>query len=244
MQARTTDVSLGQRENRPIRCTLLLENGLLQTWDPEIEALANNLNIDVRTYEDGLANEEYDVIGLLEPKRSAELERWLRQKESLKISFVNSVGRIQASRLKNIEAAVICKSESNQSVSALKVIHSFFDSLLVPSLFNIDLADVRSIAKGIGISFTESGSSYHEILEKLPRECYVARSTLLHYSCTKDVTLNEIYEITKAISIKRPDGGRRENGRPPNVKMGLRVVDGSESQESKRIRLIAILFGV
>ena len=244
MEARTSDVSLEQRENKPIRCTLLLENEMLQTRKQEIEALVQDLNVDVRTYEDDLADDEYDVIGLLEPKRSTELEKWLRQKESLKISFVSSVGRIQASRLKNIDAAVICKGESDKSISALKVIHSFFDSLLVPSLFNIDLADVRSMAKGIGISFTESGISSHEILERLPRECYVAKSALLHYSCTKDVTLNEIYEITKAISIKRPEGGRRENGRPPNVKMGLRVVDGLEFQENKRIRLIAILFGV
>lgn len=241
MEVESTAVSLGQFGG--LRCLLLHDTELSSYSTQDFDYLSRVLNIDFRSYTDEFSIGEYDVVGLLNPTeqlfRSEEFER----SQCLKICFLNSESPIRA-RVKGADATVICRNDTKHSMTEVSVIRSFFESLTVPSLLNIDLADVRSIAKGIGIAFCKSGDSSQEIVDILPRECFVARSALLHYSCAKDVLLNEIYEITKAISVKQPDGGKRENRRPPNMKMGLRVLDSTDQQGGKRIRLTAILFGI
>ncbi len=143
--------------------------------------------------------------------------------------------------------------------------YHFFESITVPSMLNIDLADLRNIAKGIGLAYSDWDDSSEEIIQRLPESARLARSALLHFSCRSDVTLKEIYTISKALawkSMERIDEDLVSNNttnskkflRKLNVKMGIRIVDGApiyrQTEKSpatdygKRIRMTAILFGI
>ena len=37
----------------------------------------------------------------------------------------------------------------------------------------------------------------------LPKDCFVARAAILHFSCKDDVRLSEIYSVAKSIAMKK-----------------------------------------
>lgn len=154
------------------------------------------------------------------------------------------------------DAVILCEDRP-----LLQIVYLFFESLLVPSLLNIDLADVSRIAHGIGLAFNLSGDDHEKIVAKLPRECLVASSAILHFACRDDVSLREIYSISKSMVVKRPladidanDSEARNVIRRVNVKMGIRIrtseyseqapgIETSAFKDEDRISLTAILFG-
>jgi len=236
---------------------------------------------------DLLTSQAYDVIGLvgeagefdfvarkkthssskLRPKNvSAELGQQ-NHNESIILAFAPSFYfRDVRDYLKLSDAVVFCDvSKRGWTEEIAKVVYHFFESLVVPSLLNIDLADVRHIAKGIGLAFNISEDSNRKIIAQLPKSCLVARSALLHFSCDPDVHLKEVYSISKAVALKKgiadfdPEinshSDARKVIRKVNVKMGIRIRDRSRidsarasssyiSTDSKRINLTAILFGL
>ena len=135
-------------------------------------------------------------------------------------------------------------------------------------MLNIDLADVKRIAKGVGLAFNVSEVDHRKIVSMLPDQCLVASSAVLHFSCREDVRLQEVYSISKSIALKKGLAGINPvvNGhqdakkviRKVNVKMGIRMVDNdgynevadapfdsrSKKVDSKRISMTAILFGI
>jgi cell division GTPase FtsZ len=188
-----------------------------------------------------------------------------RESESIVLAFApNTQFRDVKKYLKNADAIVFCDATGRNWVQELsKVIYHFFESLVVPSMLNIDLADVKHIAKGIGLAFNISDDSNNKIIARLPKSCLVARSALLHFSCDPDVRLKEVYSISKAIALKKgianvdlqinTPAEAKKLIRKVNVKMGIRVRNASKREfssassnvpEIKRISLTAILFGL
>ncbi|MFI5420693.1 MAG: hypothetical protein ACHQ1H_06965, partial [Nitrososphaerales archaeon] len=152
-----------------------------------------------------------------------------------------------------LNAGIICHGVATPTEALSTAVFHFYESLTLPSLLNIDLADVDSIAGGIGISFNEVGNSSEDIIGKLPKESYIAKSALLHFSCVKNVTLEEVYKITKTISARKlaylyPNyvaKNEKKLYKRIKLKMGLRVVDEiPERSKRPRISLTAILFGI
>lgn len=131
-----------------------------------------------------------------------------------------------------VDAVVLCEAEPSQ------VLMQFYESLLVPSLLNIDISDVVNISKGIGLSFRIIGRTGEEIVRELPQRSYFAKSALLHFSCAEDVTLKEVYDVSKILTRDNDD---RSKVRKINVKIGLRI---SANAPKERIKLTAILFGI
>ncbi|HYB04935.1 MAG TPA: hypothetical protein VED17_10750, partial [Nitrososphaerales archaeon] len=130
----------------------------------------------------------------------------------------------------------------------------FYESLTLPSLLNIDLADVGGIARGIGISFNVAGNSSDKVINHLPRQCYFARSALLHFTCEKDVTLEEVYRISKTISTRKtlgpfatevPNPDQIKMYKRIRLKMGLRIAQDTYKDDHRpRISMTGILFGM
>ncbi len=165
------------------------------------------------------------------------------------------------------DAIVFCDASGKKWVQEMSlVLYHFFESLIVPSMLNIDLADVKHIAKGIGLAFNISEDTNNKIISRLPKSCLVARSALLHFSCQPDVRLREIYSVSKAVALKKgipnfdPEINTHADAkkliRKVNVKMGIRIRNGNRrgvgdqrqlgalTEEKKRISLTAILFGL
>jgi hypothetical protein len=238
---------------------------------------------------DLLTSQAYDVVGLIgeasefdfvlrrkgvgySPRlrlRGGNVESDLqRESESIILAFApNFYFKDVKNYLKISDAVVFCDvTERDWPQEIAKVVYHFFESLVVPSMLNIDIADVKHIAKGIGLAFNISDDSNKKIIARLPKSCLVARSALLHFSCDPDVHLKEVYSISKAIALKKgiadfdlqinTHADAKKVIRKVNVKMGIRIRDRIKKEfgaitpscpaltDSKRISLTAILFGL
>ncbi|MGI0081265.1 MAG: hypothetical protein ACRECH_16785 [Nitrososphaerales archaeon] len=210
---------------------------------------------------------QYDVIGLVgAPGEFSFLHSFRPKGEGPVILAFAPRTKFSSAKsyLKISNAVVLCETSSTGWLYEIaRVAFSFFESILVPSLLNIDVADVRNIARGIGLAFNEADDLPEDIVSKLPSSCVVARSALLHFSCTDDVKLREIYSISKTIALKQGvDLAENELEthkdaiklfRRVNVKMGIRIRERNPSlaghcldprTESSRISMTAILFGI
>jgi hypothetical protein len=191
-----------------------------------------------------------------------------RESESIILAFApNLYFKDVKNYLKISDAVVFCEiGEKDWPLEIAKVVYHFFESLVIPSMLNIDLADVKRIAKGIGLAFNISEDSNRKIIARLPKSCLVARSALLHFSCDPDVHLKEVYSISKAVALKKgitdfdpqisTHADAKKLIRKVNVKMGIRIrgrnraefgeeiTSSSVLSDSKRISLTAILFGL
>lgn len=200
--------------------------------------------------------DDFDVIGILGRSVHDNLELLLEDFSCLKIGFYPDEfrGVYPKDCLKHLTAAVVCLGSTTLIESLRKTVFHFYESLTLPSLLNIDLADVESIAHGMGVSFNISGGTSEDIINHLPLQCFFARSALLHFSCEKNVTLEEVYRISKTISTRKSIGPFvSENPSPDQIKMykrirlkmGLRISQEWErSESSSRISLTGILFGI
>lgn len=230
---------------------------LVQLFSPLNVRIFSVLEMTQAGMSDLVSSKEYDVIGLIgEPKEFDFTRKFSGRfkknvdEDSIVLSFApNTYFKHAKAYLQVSDAIILCEDLPNQ---ISKVVFHFFESLVVPSMLNIDLADVRSIAKGIGLAFNLSNDSSRKIIASLPKSCLVARSALLHFSCSEDVRLKEVYSISKAIALKKglPDmqinthAEAKKLIRKVNVKMGIRIKDPSENVNEKRISMTAILFGL
>jgi hypothetical protein len=199
--------------------------------------------------------DDFGILGFLGSKAVSKSHFYVEAFTCLKIGFYPDNGGLDSLRrsLKHLGASIICHDAKTPSEALSATVFHFYESLTLPSLLNIDLADVDSIADGIGISFNEMGNSSEEIIKKLPRESYIARSALLHFSCVRNVTLEEVYKITKTISARKlaylypnyaPTNAKKMYKRI-KLKMGFRVADSlPDKSKTPRISLTAILFGI
>ncbi|MGA2876353.1 MAG: hypothetical protein ABSE82_12540 [Nitrososphaerales archaeon] len=173
------------------------------------------------------------------------------------------------------DAVVLCEAiERNWPLEVSRIVYHFFESLVVPSMLNVDVADVKRIAKGVGLAFNVLDDNSENIIAKLPKDCFVASSAILHFSCKDDVRLGEIHTIAKSIALKKSltntdselssQSDARKVIRKVNVKMGIRIVGDNYDVENKvagksvlsgfnspaalnyerRINMTAILFGI
>jgi len=173
------------------------------------------------------------------------------------------------------DAVVLCEAiERNWPLEVSRIVYHFFESLVVPSMLNIDLADVKHIAKGVGFAFNLSDDDHEKIIAMLPKDCFVARSAILHFSCKDNVRLGEIHTIAKSIAMKKgvvntdqeltSQSDAKKVIRKVNVKIGVRIVGDNCYVESKmagrsavssadslgtfhdekRINMTAMLFGI
>jgi hypothetical protein len=154
---------------------------------------------------------------------------------SLILAFApNAYFRDVKSYLRISDAVVLCDVVAkNWLLQVAEVVYRFLESLVVPSMLNIDLADVKHIAKGIGLAFNLSDDSSKKLINRLPKSCLVARSALLHFSCDPDVRLKEVYSVSKAIALKKgitdldtqinTHSDAKKVIRKVNVKMGIRI---------------------
>jgi hypothetical protein len=254
MESTIQSQNASQTRLRPVRVAIIYDDAKKDSITSlRLGQLQSKLGVNVvkRSALD-FCPDDYDVVGVFDADLKGEsAERTLKRFEGLKIGFVSpSSFNLVKNQLKYLDASLVCGKQAAKASSAIDIVYYFFESLLVPSLFNIDLADVRAIAKGVGLSRHESGDSTKEIVSKLPAESYVAKSALLHFSCSRDVTLQEVYDVSRAISLKRPEereGDEKRDIRQFNVKMGLRFADEQDSPiqtSEKRISLTAILFGL
>ena len=142
------------------------------------------------------------------------------------------------------DAVVLCEAiERNWPLEVSRIVYHFLESLVVPSMLNIDLADVKRIAKGVGLAFNLSDVNSEKIIAKLPKDCFVASSAILHFSCKDDVRLGEIHTIAKSIALKKSltntdselssQSDARKLIRKVNIKMGIRIVGDNYGVENK-----------
>ena len=75
----------------------------------------------------------------------------------------------------------------------------------------------------------------------------------MHFSCARNVTLEEVYRISKMISTRKAASPFAHNQTPDQIKMykrirlkmGLRIAqDSAEGKIMPRISLTGILFGI
>lgn len=160
--------------------------------------------------------------------------------------------------LRIANALILCDSSNrNWLPEVSEVAYRFLESLTTPSMLNVDVADIKRIAKGIGLAVSISADSHERIVESLPSECLVSKSALLHFSCNEDVSLREVYSITKSITLKKglvaeeleisTHTEARRLIRKVNVKMGIRILNRIKfkgNPAENRINLTAIFFGL
>jgi len=199
--------------------------------------------------------DDFGILGILGQRPLRSSGESIENFSCLKVGFHPDGGTLEPLRrsLRQVNAAIICLGSKTLLQSLSSTVYHFYESLTLPSLLNIDLADVESIAGGIGISFNEVGDSSEEIISHLPPECYLAKSALLHFSCEPNVTLEEVYRISKMISTRKAASPFVHNRTPDQIKiykrirlkMGLRIAQVSrESNIIPRISLTGILFGI
>lgn len=202
-----------------------------------------------------LLQNDFGILGFLGSEAAIQSSSFIENFDCLKIGFYPDNGDLDSLRrsLKDLSAGIICRGVTSPTDALSTTVFHFYESLTLPSLLNIDLADVDSIAGGIGISFNIVGNSSENIIKRLPKESYIAKSALLHFSCLKNVTLEEVYKITKTISARKlaylyPNyiaKNEKKMYKRIKLKMGLRVVDESQEKTIRsRISLTAILFGI
>jgi len=161
---------------------------------------------------------------------------------SLILAFApNAFFRDVKSYLRIADAVVLCEVVAkNWLLQVAQVVYRFLESLVVPSMLNIDLADVKHIAKGIGLAFNISEDGSKKLINRLPKSCLVARSALLHFSCDPDVRLKEVYSVSKAIALKKgitdldaqinTHSDAKKIIRKVNVKMGIRINEATRKE--------------
>jgi hypothetical protein len=221
-----------------------------------IEKMYREINVDLISIEKlGNIENNFGILGILGEMALRGAIEIIGNFDCLKIGFYPEVGSLQPLRksLKYVSAAIICLGAKSSIQSLPNAVYHFYESLTLPSLLNIDLADVESIAEGIGTSFNESGDSSEEVISHLPPECYLAKSALLHFSCSRNVTLEEVYRISKVISTRKGAAPFVSYQTPEQIKMykrirlklGLRIAQNSPNgTEIPRISLTGILFGI
>jgi hypothetical protein len=200
--------------------------------------------------------DDFDVLGILGQKALKGSGLFLEAFTCLKIGFYSAGERPEHSMgsMGVLKAAISCLGSKTLLDSLRTAMFHFYESLTLPSLLNIDLADVGSIARGIGISFNVSGNSSENVISRLPPQCYFARSALLHFTCEKDVTLEEVYKISKTVSTRKtlgpfvsevPNPDQIKMYKRIRLKMGLRIAPDSDKNDRRpRISLTGILFGI
>ena len=223
-------------------------------------------------FADLISSRSFDVIALIGESHDFDVARRSRSKEdSVVLSFApRSRFKNRKKYLEISDAFVLCNENGKSWDQIPRIVFHFFESLLIPSMLNIDLADVKRIAKGVGLAFNISEDDQRKIVSMLPDQCLVARSAVLHFSCRDDVKLHEVYSISKSIALKKNLAGinpvinnhqeAKKVIRKVNVKMGIRIINDddycgdstsdekmdslSEKANLKRISMTAILFGV
>ena len=237
---------------------------------------------------DLLSSQAYDVIGLVGEANEFDAlkktgvsgfpshEDSLDDNVSIVLSFTPRTHFKDSKKYLNFsDALVLCETTGrNWHLEVSRIVYRLFESLVVPSMLNIDLADVKRIAKRVGFAFNLSDDDHEKIITMLPKDCFVARSAILHFSCKDDVRLREIYSISKSIALKKglaetdqrlfSHSDARKTIRRVNVKMGIRIIGDSYGVEKevsenpkissadypgvfrdeKRISMTAILFGI
>jgi hypothetical protein len=245
---------------RSIRAAIVYERSTLNPAELfSAENLYSRINVQLISCEKlaTLLGDDYDVVGILGQPALDASKPYLQDFGCLKIGFYlgnEFTSEAPRSSLRYLTAAVACLGSDSLTGLLKTTSFHFYESLTLPSLLNIDLADVNSIAHGIGLSFNITGDSSEKVITRLPQQCYLARSALLHFTCKKDVTLDEVYKISKTISTRKTaDPFISEN---PNdnikmykrirLKMGLRISTGGEHSLNNisRISLTGILFGI
>lgn len=214
--------------NEASRILVGLANYGTEESTDHLSRLISPLGVDVFSGDEA-RNIEYELVCLTGEIPKVVPEEWehtLAFQPSSKFNQLKDLTR-------KVDAVVLCEVEPSL------VIMQFYESLLIPSLLNIDISDVVNISKGIGLSFRLSGKSGEEILRQLPKRSYFAKSALLHFSCAEDVTLKEVYDISKILAKDNNDPSKV---RKINVKIGLRI--GTTNAPEERIKLTAILFGI
>lgn len=239
---------------RPIRALLAYENDRLgKQVKTSLTKAFSAIGVNLASLDElEPSEEEYDVWGLLYRGPSINASRYFPTLDGLKVGFRygRNLGTIRKQPHNRLDATIICHGSLTSESAMQNTVFHFFESLTLPSLLNIDLSDVRSIARGTGLSFHYEGDSTKSIIEKLPQEVYEAKSALLHFTCTRDVTLEELYSISKSVTLKHADRDSSKNRREidlyrrMNLKMGVRVVGSEEVPGRQRIGLTAILFGI
>jgi hypothetical protein len=229
----------------------------------------------------GLA--DFDIVGLVGSYQQ------LRSIQDTEVRIKSSQSRIAFLELNDYraeekefvqisDAAVCCNSEftrrndeKNRLSYCYDVIFHFFESLTFPSLLNIDVSDVKNIARGFGFALCLEEDRPEQIVERIPEICCGARAALLHFNCSEDVTLKEVYSISKAIARRREEKyqylldqdanpEQKKLFRKMNLKMGIRIDEGDEFSSPggnlagetidrslskvRRIRMTGIFFGI
>ncbi len=258
MDAETLTRTMERKIFRSVRAGIVYDpSAIKRTELSSIEKLYSPINVELISFEKlaTLTSEDFDILGILGQSALDGSKTFLPNFDCLKIGFSSMETHSGLSRgsLRYLTAAIACLGTRSLNESLRNTVYHFYESLTLPSLLNIDLADVESIARGVGISFNESGDSSEEIISDLPSECYFAKSALLHFTCERHVTLEEVYRISKMISTRKSIGPFISEN--PNdqikmykrirLKMGLRISEELDrSRADPRISLTGILFGV
>jgi hypothetical protein len=268
-----------------------IHDALTTLFSPLNVRIFSILELSEAGMSDLVSSQAYDVIGLVgEADEFGSLRKgsgrrfrfhsdhseYSEDTESILLSFAPRTRFGDAGKYLNFsDAVVLCDAIGrNWPLEVSRIVYHFFESLVVPSMLNVDLADVKRIAKGIGFAFNLSDDNNKRIIAMLPKDCFVARSAILHFSCKDDVRLGEIYSIAKSIALKKglansdPQltsfSDAKKVIRKVNVKMGIRIVgDDSDLEkedsgksavssantqvalhDEKRISMTAILFGI
>jgi hypothetical protein len=223
-----------------------------------VEKIYLPINVKLLSIEhlNGICGDDYDVLGVLGQQALEKADSLLEGFTCLKIGFYSVSERPGRTgiRMRNLTAAITCLGSKSVLDSLETTVYHFYESLTLPSLLNIDLADVGSIAHGVGLSFNVVGDSSEELINRLPPQCYFARSALLHFTCIRDVTLEEVYKISKTISTRKtlgpfvteiPNPDQIKMYKRIRLKLGLRIHQNIENKDKlARISLTGILFGL
>lgn len=243
---------------RSVRAAIVYDPSIIKGGDLfSAEKIYRPINVGLIPVQiiSSLYGDDFDIIGVLGQSALDCSRLGLARFSCLKIGFYSTGTRAELLRgsLRYLTAAITCIGSRSPVESLKGTVYHFYESLTLPSLLNIDLADVESIARGTGISFNLFGDSSEDLINRLPSECYFARSALLHFTCAKNVTLDEVYRISKAISTRRTTGPFVSDAPSDQIrmykrirlKMGLRVSQTVYLDKSQpRISLTGILFGI
>jgi hypothetical protein len=222
-----------------------------------LSRLFSQLNIDsipISHFVSFVETSEYDVIVFLsDPVEVTSVPKFERKEDGIILAFAPNSLINEARRYRKVSDAVVyCDASGGTWVEVPKVAYRLLESLLVPSMLNIDLADLKKIAKGTGAAFSIEGIDQDSIIARLPPASFTARAGLVHFSCNDDVKLKEVYAITKTIASRQSNAPAevaieshaqmKKYIRRINVKMGIRIKEGGS--DLQRISLTAILFRI
>ena len=236
---------------RAVRAGIVYDRSILKSREiTATENLYNPINVKLIPSDmlGPLLGDNFDILGILGQPALDGSRLLLPEFTCLKIGFYSKAEVFPRGAMRYLTAVVSCLGPSSLIELLKSTVFHFYESLTLPSLLNIDLADVESIAHGIGLSFNVTGDSSDDVANRLPPETFLARSALLHFTCEKDVTLDEVYRISKTISTRKNlgpfvsdiPGDQIKMYKRIRLKMGLRVSPGASS----RISLTAVLFGI